>query len=603
MRSLLKKCAFVLSSLILVAPSLLVGSTAFALPPVINEFPESSYHDTIQGAPESLTVGADGQFWMNRSLSGEVDRVNTSGAITNSYNYDYGFGDHSILGNDGNIWASIGGGVSKVSNDGQRTNYFLPDDGQQHNLWKMAIGPDGAIWATDNNIPDVFRVSTDGTFTKFEVPNTVTHSDYVLGGIVTGNDGNLWLTDSSDNRIYKMTTDGDFTEYQLSAPNFVAYDIVNGSDGALWFTEGNPNSTIGRITTDGSISQVPAPISNPNNFIVGPDGNFWFETGYQSGDRILSIIASFDTSGQLVQQYQIPIPADPSYSTSIGGFVVGSDNNIWFVGDNHNYNGYNNITKPFIGQLNLNPPAVPGAPTNLSAVSPTQTAPVLSWDAMDGSVSYNIYRNGTKIDSSNTNIYTDNTAILGNTYTYYVTAANLGGESPASNSLNVAFASARQLTYLDPAKIWVGLKNSDDVGVKFDLKAEVYKDASLVTSGEIDTVAAGSSGFNNAKLDTIAFSSFSPVEFPSGSQLKLVLYVRNACTGSGHNSGTARLWYNDSVANSRFGATINATDNTYYALDGFNLGTSAGSTKKTIDVAAGAKCSAFKPFGTWSITP
>ncbi|HSW97470.1 MAG TPA: PKD domain-containing protein [Candidatus Saccharimonadales bacterium] len=160
-----------------------------------------------------------------------------------------------------------------------------------------------------------------------------------------------------------------------------------------------------------------------------------------------------------------------------------------------------------------------------------------------------------------------------------------------------------KLTSLSPAKIWIGLKNSDDVGVKFDVKAEVYKDSTLVTSGETDSVAAGSSGFNNAKLDTISFNSFSPIDFPSGSQLKMAVYVRNACTGSGHNSGTARLWYNDSQANSQFGATIGSNTTNYFLGDAFTLLTSAGAgPKKTIDIQSGAKCSAFKPFGTWSIT-
>lgn len=62
----------------------------------------------------------------------------------------------------------------------------------------------------------------------------------------------------------------------------------------------------------------------------------------------------------------------------------------------------------------------------------------------------------------------------------------------------------------------------------------------LVGSGEAASVAGGSSGFNNARQDAIVLT---PVEGGAGP-----------------------------------------------------------GPKKTIDVAAGAKCSAFKPFGTWSIT-
>jgi hypothetical protein len=148
-----------------------------------------------------------------------------------------------------------------------------------------------------------------------------------------------------------------------------------------------------------------------------------------------------------------------------------------------------------------------------------------------------------------------------------------------------------QITSLSPAKVWVGLKNSDDVGIKFDLKAEVYINTTLIGSGELNTVLAGSSGFNNAKLDSIPLTLFSPVTVTPGDQFSTKVYVRNACVGSGHNSGTARLWY------------IDTTPYAHYLLNGFMLGTSPGSgPKKTIDVAAGAKCSAFKSFGTWVTT-
>lgn len=161
----------------------------------------------------------------------------------------------------------------------------------------------------------------------------------------------------------------------------------------------------------------------------------------------------------------------------------------------------------------------------------------------------------------------------------------------------------RQLTALSPAKVWVGLKNSDDIGIKFDLLAQIYSGSTLVSSGELDSVVGGSSGFNNAKLDTIPFNSFTPVDFPAGSTLNLTLSVRNACTGSTHNSGTARLWYGDSQASSQFDGTIGNVDSDYFLLSNFVLSTSEGTLRQTVDVAAGSKCSPFKPFGTWTITP
>ncbi len=160
-----------------------------------------------------------------------------------------------------------------------------------------------------------------------------------------------------------------------------------------------------------------------------------------------------------------------------------------------------------------------------------------------------------------------------------------------------------QITTLGPAKVWIGLKNSDDVGIKFDLLAEVYVNNNLISSGELDGITGGSSGFNNAHLQSIPLSSFSPVDFPTGSTMSIKIYVRNACSGSTHNSGTARLWYNDSFANSQFDATIGVNASPYYLYANSLIGIIPGpGPKQTIDMAAGSKCSSFKSFGTWSLT-
>jgi hypothetical protein len=159
------------------------------------------------------------------------------------------------------------------------------------------------------------------------------------------------------------------------------------------------------------------------------------------------------------------------------------------------------------------------------------------------------------------------------------------------------------LTSLGPANIWVGLKNSDAVGIRLDLRAEVHRSGTeLVGSGQLASVPGGNSGFNNANQHAVALTPVAGVTFAGGETLSITLFVRNACTGSGKNSGTARLWFNDSAANSRFDATIGSPAS-YFLQTGFGLATSPGAgPKATVDVAAGAKCSPYKTFGTWSIT-
>lgn len=149
------------------------------------------------------------------------------------------------------------------------------------------------------------------------------------------------------------------------------------------------------------------------------------------------------------------------------------------------------------------------------------------------------------------------------------------------------------------ASIWVGLKNSDDIGIRFDLRAEAYLNGALVASGQLDSVPGGSSGFNNANLHAMSMSATSTISLQTGDVLSVALYVRNAAVGSGKNSGTARLWYDDQQANSG----VEGTGFVYYLRTGFALAATVGSgPKQKVDVAAGAKGSPFKLFGSWALT-
>jgi len=209
--------------------------------------------------------------------------------------------------------------------------------------------------------------------------------------------------------------------------------------------------------------------------------------------------------------------------------------------------------------------------------------------------------------------YNGNACVAGRLLTAWASAT----PPPAiasSGAIDVFFAQfLGRLTALSPATVFVGLTNSDDVGLYFDLLAEVLVDGNVVGSGQLDKVWGGSSGFNNAVKSTIPLTLPSPVVFPAGGVLSIRVSVRQACTAPRErycihpNECKARLWYDDGQANSRFDATIGGVDNgnstDYFLLNNFVLGTAPGpGPKKTSNVGAGKRCSPFKPFGTWSIT-
>lgn len=190
------------------------------------------------------------------------------------------------------------------------------------------------------------------------------------------------------------------------------------------------------------------------------------------------------------------------------------------------------------------------------------------------------------------------------------TATDAAGNTSEFSACSPVSVNQPPLTALSPAKVWVGLKNSDDVGIRFDLQAKVYRNGSPVGAGQLDSVAGGSSGFNNAKLNSIPLTLTAPVPVSPGDTLRVDVLVRNACSGSAKNSGTARLWYNGQPkdsgatrdAGSRFDATIGGTSSDYFLREAFALSTTAGTSRLVVDKAAGAKCGPFASFGSWSTT-
>jgi len=81
------------------------------------------------------------------------------------------------------------------------------------------------------------------------------------------------------------------------------------------------------------------------------------------------------------------------------------------------------------------PASAPGSPSKLRCASPTQV-PALTWATAAGATSYNIYREGIIVATTQAATYVDTTASENN-YRYYVTAVNEAGESSQSNTVSV----------------------------------------------------------------------------------------------------------------------------------------------------------------------
>ena len=174
-----------------------------------------------------------------------------------------------------------------------------------------------------------------------------------------------------------------------------------------------------------------------------------------------------------------------------------------------------------------------------------------------------------------------------------------------------------RLSALSPARVWIGLKNSDDVGLRLDLLAEVFVDGTKVGEGRLNNVSAGSSGFNNAILNPIPLAlTGGPVDFPVVAALEVKVSVRRTCSGGGHASGIARIWYNGQPidsgakrdAGSRFDAISDGatTDNFLrwrVRAEQPRREPPGSQSTSAWTRSSRARTAPFKSFGTWSTNP
>lgn len=141
---------------------------------------------------------------------------------------------------------------------------------------------------------------------------------------------------------------------------------------------------------------------------------------------------------------------------------------------------------------------------------------------------------------------------------------------------------AQRLTTLSDLHVWLGLKNSDDQGTYFDLRAELLKNGAVIASGETLNIQGVTRNPARAKEVTVAFGSFAAVQLAPGDVLSLRILTKVTAQGGHSNAVGLRLYYDAVRRPSRFGTTFTACsaetcngadDDCDGAIDeGFNVG-------------------------------
>jgi subtilisin family serine protease len=160
------------------------------------------------------------------------------------------------------------------------------------------------------------------------------------------------------------------------------------------------------------------------------------------------------------------------------------------------------------------------------------------------------------------------------------------------------------LTELSDAHLWIGLKNSDDIGTRFDVKVELLKNDAVVASGLTRCISGVTRNPSLAKEAIVPFDDFDPEPVETGDVLALRVSTRigtnpddTKCSGHSNAVGL-RLYYDSTSRPSRFDWTISpdSSENQYLHSNGTACGSgpSSGVTTRSLDgtapTATSAKC-------------
>jgi large repetitive protein len=275
-----------------------------------------SYTITVSASPPSGgSVSGGGTF--------PAGSQQTVTAVANTgYTFDNWTSNGTVVSPAANYTFTLNSSVSLVANFGQHNAVQdfteFPVATANGGPLYIVLGPDGALWFTENTASKIGRIDASGNITEFRTLTANAGPD----GITNGPDGALWFTETTANKIGRITTAGAVSEYPLTTASSKPQSIVAGPDGALWFTESATNH-VGRITPAGTVTNefvVPTSASQPAGIVAGPDNALWFTEA--AGNKIGRITLA----GVVTKEYAVP-----TSSASPEQIVVGPDNNLWFT--------------------------------------------------------------------------------------------------------------------------------------------------------------------------------------------------------------------------------------------------------------------------------
>jgi uncharacterized repeat protein (TIGR01451 family) len=158
-----------------------------------------------------------------------------------------------------------------------------------------------------------------------------------------------------------------------------------------------------------------------------------------------------------------------------------------------------------------------------------------------------------------------------------------------------------------PAVVFLGTSRNRDNGRSIDLKVELYRNSTLISSGELSSQIISGTSQNSARKYTIPLElTHGPASFSASDYLRVKVYARR---NGGTGDFAAKAWYNDNPLPSinqgnkgwaRVGFATNGGASTgyFYLLGQEVLSAVSGSSGESIERTLGTS---WELFDTWSM--
>jgi streptogramin lyase len=241
---------------------------------------------TASSNPTSVALGPDGRMWYAEPSTTRVGAMASDGTTVD---YAISIGSEAVAaGPDNRMWFTepTSSLVGVITTGGKGlVEYSVGFQGIA-----IAAGSDGRMWVVPQTGATVYAIGTGANGTvagSLTAYSTGIAAGAALTRIAAGPDGALWFTENNKSKIGRITTSGTVTEYSTTVGS--PKDIVAGLDGNMWYTDNSfGGHTIGKVgtglngTTLGTVTRVVGSAAlgmsgnTPSGIAVGPDSNLWF---------------------------------------------------------------------------------------------------------------------------------------------------------------------------------------------------------------------------------------------------------------------------------------------------------------------------------------